>query len=376
MSVKNFTKQFSEILKLAEQARYDAYKSVNAELVNLYWQVGEYISKKVQSTEWGMNIVDNLSEYLEKKAPDLRGFDRRGLYRMKQFYETYNNFQTIGITTILPKTKKVPTAQVTHIKKSKNIKVSPLVTQLDFSNLSSIKGSLLTEITWSNNLLILSKTSSDEEKIFYLFLTAKEKYSKRELERQISSGYYERIMLSKSKVSPLVTQFKTQMQQVFKDTYVFEFLNLSDQHSENDLQKGLVNNIKQLLLELGKDFSFVGEEYKVKVGKKDFFIDLLFYHRELCCLVAFELKISDFEPEFLGKMNFYLEALDRNVKKKHENPSVGVLLCKQKDDEVVEYALSRNLSPTMISKYQTQLIDKKLLKKRLHELFLLEDSKH
>jgi hypothetical protein len=168
MSVKNFTKQFSEILKLAEQARYDAYKSVNAELVNLYWQVGEYISKKVQSTEWGMNIVDNLSEYLEKKAPDLRGFDRRGLYRMKQFYETYNNFQTIGITTILPKTKKVPTAQVTHIKKSKNIKVSPLVTQLDFSNLSSIKGSLLTEITWSNNLLILSNTSSDEENILFI----------------------------------------------------------------------------------------------------------------------------------------------------------------------------------------------------------------
>jgi RecB family endonuclease NucS len=180
-------------------------------------------------------------------------------------------------------------------------------------------------------------------------------------------------MLSKKKVSPVETQLRKDISQVFKDTYVFEFLNLPGVYSENDLQKGLVQNIKKLLLELGKDFTFIGEEYRLKVGGKDFSTDLLFFHRELRCLVAFELKIDDFQPEYLGKLNFYLEALDRDVKKKHENPSVGVLLCKQKDDEVVEYALSRSLSPTMISKYKTQLIDKKLLKKKLHELFQLED---
>jgi predicted nuclease of restriction endonuclease-like (RecB) superfamily len=371
----SITKQFTEILKLAEQARYNAFKNVNAELVNLYWQVGEYISRKVESAEWGMNIVDKLAEYLEKKAPDMKGFDRRGLYRMKQFYETYHNIQSLGITRVLAGNKKVSAVRTQLGKKTKNTKVSAVRTQFDVSNLSDIRSTILVQINWTNHRLLLSKTTSPEEKIFYIFLSIKDNYSSRELERQINSAYYERTMLSKAKVSPMVTQFKSQVQQVIKDNYVFEFLNLADHHSENDLQKGLVNNIKNLLLELGKDFSFIGEEYKIKVGKNDYFIDLLFYHRELQCLVAFELKINDFQPEYLGKMNFYLEALDREVKKKHENPSVGVLLCKQKDDEVVEFALSRNLSPTMISKYNTKLIDKKLLKKRLHELFMMDDYK-
>jgi predicted nuclease of restriction endonuclease-like (RecB) superfamily len=387
MAVKKFTKQFSEVLNLAQQARNNAYKNVNAELINLYWRVGEYISCKVESAEWGMNVVDKLAEFMEKKSPDLKGFDRRGLYRMKQFYETYNPNQIantfndeadIEITPVAKlqletKKQKVSPLETQIGKSKKSAIVSPVVTQLDITQFSSVSGSVLAEITWSNHLLILSKTTTIEEKIFYLLLTKKENYSKRELERQINSGYYERVMLSKKKVSPVETQLRKDISQVFKDTYVFEFLNLPGVYSENDLQKGLVQNIKKLLLELGKDFTFIGEEYRLKVGGKDFSTDLLFFHRELRCLVAFELKIDDFQPEYLGKLNFYLEALDRDVKKKHENPSVGVLLCKQKDDEVVEYALSRSLSPTMISKYKTQLIDKKLLKKKLHELFQLED---
>jgi predicted nuclease of restriction endonuclease-like (RecB) superfamily len=391
MPAKNFTKQFSDILTLAQQARNSAYKNVNAELINLYWQIGEYISFKIESSEWGMNVVDKLADFIQKKSPDLKGFDRRGLYRMKQFYETYSPQQIINsanngadlsivsaVRTQLTKVKKSKTASVrTSSGKTKKVPiVSPVVTQLDRLQYSSIRESILSEISWSNHLLILSKTTSAEERTFYLLLSKKESYSKRELERQINSGYYERVMLSKTKVSPLVTQLKKDISQAFKDTYVFEFLNLPGLHSENDLQKGLVQNIKKLLLELGKDFSFIGEEYKLKVGNKDYSIDLLFYHRELCCLVAFELKIEDFKPEHLGKLNFYLEALDRDVKKKHENPSVGVLLCKQKDDEVVEYALSRSLSPTMISKYKTQLINKSLLKKKLHELFQLEEARN
>lgn len=368
-----FNKQFSEILKLAEQARYNAYQSVNSELVNLYWQIGEYISKKVAAAEWGMNVVDKLAIYFQENAPDLKGFDRRGLYRMKQFFETYQNLESLEKSTHT-KEKQIVSPVVTQFKKSiKKLANSKQKNNISIHNLSSIKNSLLAQITWSNHLLILSKTTTDEEKVFYIFLSAKEKYSKRELARQIDSAYYERVMLSKTKVSPLVTQFKNEIYQVFKDTYVFEFLNLPEQYSENDLQKGLVNNIKSFLLELGKDFSFIGEEYKIKVGKKDFSIDLLFYHRELCCLVAFELKITDFQPEYLGKLNFYLEALDRDVKKKHENPSVGILLCKQKDDEVVEFAMSRNMSPALVSKYKTKLLNKQLLKKRLHE-FLLQET--
>lgn len=196
-----------------------------------------------------------------------------------------------------------------------------------------------------------------------------ENYSKRELDRQISASLFERTMIGNSKLSPTVRESNKDISNTFKDSYVFEFLNLPDPHSESDLQQGLVRQMKDFILELGKDFLFIGEEYKLQVGNNDFYIDLLFYHRGLQCLVAFELKADKFKPDHLGQLNFYLEALDRNVKKSNENPSIGVLLCKDNDSEVVEYALSRSLSPTMVSEYKTQLPDKKLLQQKLHELF-------
>jgi predicted nuclease of restriction endonuclease-like (RecB) superfamily len=173
-------------------------------------------------------------------------------------------------------------------------------------------------------------------------------------------------------VSPVVTQLEDK--NIFKDTYVFEFLNLPKNYSEKDLRKALVSNLKDFILELGKGFSFVGEEYRVEVGNHDYYIDLLFFQRDLQCLAAIELKIEEFKPEFIGKMNFYLEALDRDLKKEHEKPSVGILLCKGKDEEVVEFALARNISPTLIADYETKLIDKKLLQKKLRELVLFENE--
>lgn len=370
-----FTKQFSEIAKLAQSARANAFKSINAELVNLYWQIGEYISRKVDRAEWGMNVVDDLAEFMEVKCPDLKGFDRRGLYRMKQFYESYKNSTLLDITDVEKVSPVVTQLQksAATVKKAKNNiglkKVSPLVTQITTDSLSSIKSTVLARITWSNHLLLLSKATSIEERIFYLYLSIKENYSKRELERQLDSGYYERVMLSKKKISPQLSKLRDDIHTIFKDNYIFEFAGLPQLFSEKDLQKSLVENLKFLLLELGKDFSFIGEEFKIKVGGTDYFIDLLFYHRELQCLVAFDLKITDFKPEYLGKIDFYLEALDREVKKKHENPSVGISLCKSKDDEIVQYALNRSLSPTMIARYNTKLINKKLLKEKVHELF-------
>jgi predicted nuclease of restriction endonuclease-like (RecB) superfamily len=233
--------------------------------------------------------------------------------------------------------------------------------------INSKLSALLRELSWTNNILIFSKSKTFEEREFYIRLSIQERYSSRELERQIDSGYYERAILSK-KVSPVVSQIDKMELSNFKDTYVLEFLNLPDIFEESEFRKSLVNNFKKFVLEFGKDFAFVGEEYRISVGNNDYFIDLVFYHRELQCLVAFELKIDDFKPEYLGKLNFYLEALDRDVKKKHENPSVGIILCKSKDKEVVEYALSRNASPAMISEYKTQLIPKKLLQNKLHEL--------
>ena len=244
---------------------------------------------------------------------------------MKQFYETYKDFP----------------------------KLAPLVR----------------EISWTNNLLIFSRCKTIEEMEFYINYAKLEHYSKRELDRQIAASLFERTIIGNSKLSPAVRESNKDISNAFKDSYVFEFLNLPDPHSESDLQRGLVSQMKNFILELGKDFLFIGEEYKLQVGNSDFYIDLLFYHRGLQCLLAFELKADKFKPDHLGQLNFYLEALDRNVKKANENPSIGVLLCKDKDSEVVEYALSRSLSPTMILEYKTQLPDKYLLQQKLRELF-------
>ena len=317
--------RFKDIIQLIKQTRTNTLRAVNAELINLYWNIGDYISKKIEQSEWGDSVVTELANFIQTYEPEIKGFSDKNIWRMKQFYETYRDFP----------------------------KLSPLVR----------------EISWTNNLLIFSRCKTIEEMEFYLKIVKQENYSKRELDRQISASFFERTMIGNLKSSPAVRESNNDLSNTFKDGYVFEFLNLPEPHSESDLQRGLVRQMKNFILELGKDFLFIGEEYKLQVGNSDFYIDLLFYHRGLQCLVAFELKADKFKPDHLGQLNFYLEALDRDVKKPNENPSIGVLLCKDKDSEVVEYALSRSLSPTMVSEYKTQLPDKKLLQQKLHELF-------
>ena len=247
---------------------------------------------------------------------------------MKQFYETYKS----------------------------NAKLSPLVR----------------EITWSNNLLIMSGCKTDEAKEFYLRLCIANGYGKRELERQIDSMLYERTMLSTAKHHDLIERHPAVGS--LRDSYVLEFLDVPENYKEKDLRKSIISNLKQFLFEFGKDFTFVGEEYRVQVGNTDFFIDLLFYNRALSCLVAIELKVGKFKPEHLGQLNFYLEAQNRDVKKPNENPSVGLILCTYKDDTVVEYALSSSLSPAMVADYTLQLPDKKLLEAKLRELAMLTEE--
>ncbi|MDP1727212.1 MAG: PDDEXK nuclease domain-containing protein [Bacteroidota bacterium] len=358
----NLEQQFAEIIAIIKQARSNAYKAVNTELINHYWNIGSYIHIKLANAQWGEKTVEELASFIEKKHPELKGYNRRGLYRMKQFYETYASSAIVSpLVTQLQMTEK----QGDEI-------VSPVVTQLEISD---IKKSILTQISWSHHLIIISKAKLAEEREFYIRLCIKERYGKRELERQINSGVFERVISGNLKLSTVLREIYPNIEDTFKDTYVFEFVNLPDPHYESDLQKGLIKQMKNFILELGKDFLFVGEEYRLQVGNKDFFSDLVFYHRGLQCLVAFELKTTEFEPEHLGKLNFYLEALDRDVKKPHENPSIGVLLCKNKNEEVVEYAMSRNLSPTLISQYTIALPDKKLLQAKLHELYELYESK-
>lgn len=320
--MKEVNSAFSQVTDIIETAKNSAYKKVNEELINMYWNIGAFLSKEAENATFGDAYIDSISEYIQEQFPGIKGFNRRGLYRMKKFYETYADDEFVT--------------------------------------------ALLTQISWTNHLAIMSKAKTIEERHFYITLCIKESYSSRELERQMESAYYERYMLSKEKVLP--EPIKGLKENPFMDTYIVEFLDMPKIYKEQDFRKALIKNMKDFILELGKDFTFIDEEYKVQIGGEDFAIDLLFFHRGLQCLVAFELKIGKFKPEYISKMDFYLEALDRQKKKEHENPSVGLILCASKNDEVVEYAMSRSMSPMLVSEYKLQLPDKKILERKLQEL--------
>ena len=315
-----------KILDVIKRHRENAYRKVNEELVTMYFEIGKYLSEKVASEKWGAKVIENIAEEISKTNPTLKGFDKRGLYRMMQFYETYKD--------------------------------------------NEIVSTLLSQISWSNNLTILSSTKTMEEKEFYIRMCVKNNYSARELSRQITSGYYQRYMLSNSSslesVDKTINEDDIPTTRIL-DQYSLEFLDLPNNYLEKDLRKAIVHNLKDFILEIGKDFSFVGEEYRVQVGQSDFYIDLVFYNRTYSCLVAFELKIDNFQPEYVSKMSFYLEALDRQEKKENENSSVGIILCTSKDVAIVEYAMSHNLSPIAVAEYSTKLINKKLLENKLIE---------
>lgn len=319
--------RFNEVLALIHGARQQAIQTVNTQLIELYWQVGGYISRKIELAEWGDAVISQLAEHLARTQPGLRGFTRPNLFRMRQFYETYRG----------------------------DAIVSPLVRQLP----------------WTHNMIVLSQSKHPEEREFYLRMSVQEKWSKRELERQLKAALFERSITQPAKASAALKQTHPSALEIFRDAYMIEFLDLPGTHAETDLHQGLLARLKEFLIELGRDFCFVGSEYPLQVGGRDFALDLLFFHRGLNCLVAIELKVGRFEPEYLGKLNFYLEALDRGERKPHENPAIGVLLCASKEDEVVEYALNRSLSPALIAEYQVQLPDKQLLQAKLHEFYAL-----
>ena len=290
MPLRSVEDSFAEVLSLIESARQRAYQAVNTELVTLYWRIGEYISGKLESAEWGDGVVDQLARHLAQTQPGLRGFTRRNLFRMRQFHACYRHSAI----------------------------VSPLVSLLP----------------WTHHLLILSYAKREEEREFYIQMAIREKWGKRELERQMRSALFEKAILNPPKVSAALRDLHPQAAEFFKDVYALEFLSLPDTHSEADLHSGLLKNLGRFITELGRDFCFVGSEYPLQVGGQDF-------------------------------------ALDRDQRKPHENPAIGLLLCATKDEEVVEYAFSRSLSPALVAKYVTQLPDKQLLRAKLHEFYQL-----
>lgn len=323
---REYQGDFVTVYGMITAAKSKVWQQINQTLIDLYWNIGCYVSEKVKKDGWGKSVVEELSIYIVSENPSIKGFSARNIWRMKQFYETYHSYTKLS--------------------------------------------ALLTEISWTNHLHILSKTKAIEEKEYYLALAAKHRYSEREFSRLIDTGTFERSMLADKKLSAALTEFPAITKGIFKDSYVFEFLGLSEDHKENDLRRALIVHLKRFLIEIGPDFSLIGEEYPLQVGMKDYRIDLLMFHRGLNCMTAIELKTREFEPSHLGQLQFYLEVLDRDIKKPHENPSIGILICKTKDEEVVKYAMNRNMSPTMIAEYETKLINKSLLQKKLQELIL------
>jgi predicted nuclease of restriction endonuclease-like (RecB) superfamily len=336
MEIENIQQSFIiEIKQKVHQAQYEALKAVNVQLINLYWELGKSISEK-QSESWGKAIVPTLSKELQKEFPKMSGFSVGNLWLMAQFYSEYYDTENL-----------VP---------------------------------LVREISWSKHITILKKCKDSLERQFYILATKKFGWTKNVLIHQIENKTYEKYLLNQTNFEQTLPEnIKNQAHLAVKDEYTFDFLNLAEEHSESQLENALVQNVRNFLLEIGHQFAFIGNQYKLQVGEKEYFIDLLLYHRQLQCLVAIELKIGEFIPEYKGKMEFYLTVLNDTIKLAHENDAIGIIICKEKDRTVVEYSLKSsnmpigvatyNTSPKLPKQYQELLPDREEIAKKINEYF-------
>jgi len=330
---REYFKFLNDLKNKIKQSQYQAYRTVNKELISLCWNIGKSIVEKQEKLGWGQKIIQQLAEDLQKEFSKNSGFSERNLKYMRKFYLEYED----------------------------KPKVQPLVAQ----------------IPWSHNLIILDKTKNDYEKEYYCRMILKYSWSKRILAHQIESKSFERFLTDKKSHNfdkTLPVKMLKKVKSTMKDSYLLDFLEISEDIKEKELERKLLENIKSFLLELGIGFTFIGNQYKIVLGENEYFIDLLFYHRHLKCLIAIDLKIGKFIPEYAGKMNFYLNLLDDKAKLQDENPFIGLILCKEKDNIVVEYALRNIKKPVGIAKYYlTRKLPAKLLK-QLPSPAVIEDK--
>ncbi|MDO9153038.1 MAG: PDDEXK nuclease domain-containing protein [Paludibacter sp.] len=302
----------ADIKHKVRQAQYEALKVVNTQLINLYWEIGKSIAEK-QSENWGKAIVPTLSNELQNEFPGIGGFSVGNLWLMAQFYSEYQ-----AVEFLVP---------------------------------------LVREISWSKHITILKKCKDNQERQFYILSTKKFGWTKNVLINQIENKTFEKYLLNQTNFdNTLPETIKNQAHLAVKDEYTFDFLNLADEHSESELEQALIQNIRAFLLELGHNYTFVGNQYKVTLSDKEYFIDLLLYHRQLQCLIAIELKIGEFLPEYKGKMEFYLSILNDTIKLPHENEAIGIIICKSKDRTIVEYSLKSSNMPIGVATYQTSTL--------------------
>jgi predicted nuclease of restriction endonuclease-like (RecB) superfamily len=360
------TTEFQQIQGIITLHRSKALQTVNNETLFTAWEVGAFVSARLANSVWGSKTVKQLSEYLRTQDPTLRGYSSRNIYNMVAFYEAYSSIQFVEYQNKLKLNEFVQpiTAQI-------SIEVEQLIIQpaaeLIVQTVSAQFPVFLNLTTLSNHFQILNACKTTEERIFYVLYSHKEKLNARELQRCLKNNTFASLMGDKHNLSKGLKEIYPQVVPMLKDTLFVDFLGLPKQHSEKRLQNSILDNLKDFVLELGKDFLFYDKEYPLQVGNSTFKVDLLFFHRGLQCLVAIELKTGKFKPEYMGQLEFYLEALDRDVRRSNENPSIGILLCQEADRSVVEYAMSRSLSPTMIAEYERQLIPKEVLQRSLEE---------
>ena len=364
--------QFGEVIDIILQHKTRATKVVNEELLLTAWHVGGYVSAKLKSDEWGSKVVSQLSEYIRSQRPDIKGYSRRSIYNMVMFYEEYSSETFASTVEKYLNSEFVQTvaAQIETTSIIPSTEVNVFVQPMAAQNGQPLVGQMpkvLELTTFSNHIEILCKCKSHEERLFYILYANKEHLAKREMQRCISNQTYTTLLSSKNNMSKGLLEAYPNAPVMFKDTLFVDFLNLPKKHSEAKLKNSLVENMKQFILELGKDFIFMDQEYKLNVGASTYKADLLLYHRGLQALVAVELKKTKFHPRDLGQLEFYLEALDRDVKRSNENPSIGIVLCPEADRVVVEYAMSRSMSPTMIAEYKRILIPQERMQQQLKE---------
>ena len=364
---KIIEQQFEEIRNLIILHRTRALQNVNEESLTMSWQVGQIVSYRLKTNEWGSKVVTQLSEYLRAKDPSLKGYSRRNIYNMVNFYEAYSLpefaelVQGLNLLQIVqPEITQTGEASIVQIPSAQ---IGNEIVQTESAQLPKI----LCVTTFSNHIEILSRCKTNEERLFYIIYAHRERLNNKELHRCIDNDTFGSMISDKTNFSAGLKTAYPQSVALFRDRAFVDFLNLPQKHSEKQLHNSILEHIKQFVLELGKDFLFVDSEYPLQVGSSTFKVDLLFYHRGLQCLVAIELKAGKFKPEYIGQLEFYLEALDRDVKRSNENPSIGILLCQTADHSVVEYAMSRSLSPTMVAEYHRQLIPKEVMQKSLDE---------
>jgi predicted nuclease of restriction endonuclease-like (RecB) superfamily len=367
-------KQFGEVVDIILQHKSNASRTINRELLLSAWNVGKYVSTKLKSEEWGNKVVSQLSEYIRSQYPDIKGYSKRSIYNMIMFYEEYSS-ETFNATVEKYLNSDFVQSVPAQIELQSNTLASNykqnVIVQSVPAQIIQIPSEQIPKIleltTLTNHIEILCRCKNNEERLFYILYANKEHLASRELQRCITNQTYSALLSSKNNMSKGLLEAYPNAPIMFKDTLFVDFLNLPQKHNESKLKNSLIENMKQFILELGKDFIFMDQEYKLNVGASTYKADLLFYHRGLQALVAVELKKTKFHPRDLGQLEFYLEALDRDIKRSNENPSIGIILCPEADKVVVEYAMSRSMSPTMIAEYKRILIPQECMQKQLNE---------